>query len=120
MEKNSWTPRRLFQELSNGGSQGATITKDKLEDKVPGIAGLGSISWGWGGWMMGGVWEYQSLFVSLFLLASPFRGQVLLFSSCSIMGGGCLLDTPFLCHRHAASGPSPGVETCRNCQLAGT
>lgn len=34
MEKNSWTPRRLFQELSNGGSQGATITKDKLEDKA--------------------------------------------------------------------------------------
>lgn len=32
MEKNGWTPARLFQEL--GGASGETITKEKLEDKA--------------------------------------------------------------------------------------
>ena len=33
MEKNGWTPVRLFQELGSEGSHGI-ITKEKLEDKV--------------------------------------------------------------------------------------
>ena len=37
MEKNGWTPARLFHEL--GGASGETITKEKLEDKVRAVGG---------------------------------------------------------------------------------
>ena len=53
MEKNGWTPARLFQEL--GGASGETITKEKLEDKAGpchawsrGMAGSGVINEGLG------------------------------------------------------------------------
>lgn len=44
MEKNGWTPTRLFHEL--GGASGETITKEKLEDKVRAVRlGIGPGIW---------------------------------------------------------------------------